>query len=214
MFSALKRLVIVGMLSSAARMPLPGATIFAIVAWSSVSLLIIHSCVGLYDPRQFTAPRASGSPAERRTGCARYTSFRGRALALLRVPLVRVFAAAQRGIPQLLFRLDRRGARLYDAGDDLGVAHGDAHDIGADGRAGPERQYDADAAVRFHRRDAGGHRRPPARHPDHPGAPFQCEPAARHRGADRRRRTDVAAVPDLPRGRRFYLLPAGAAGEH
>src|SRR6185437_16966157 len=49
MFSALKRLVIVGMLSSAARMPLPGSTIFAIVARSSVSLLIIHSCVGLYD---------------------------------------------------------------------------------------------------------------------------------------------------------------------
>ncbi len=66
----------------------------------------------------------------------------------------------------------------------------------------------------LHRRDARGHRRPPARHPDHPGAAFQREPAARHRGADRRRRTDVAAVPDVPRRRRIHVLPAGAAGEH
>ena len=116
---------------------------------------------------------------------------------------------------RVLPRVDRRGARLHDAGDDRRVADGHADAVGADGGAGADRQHRAVAAVRPGRRRARRHRRSAPRDPRHAdraaGGDRRCSASPRSAGSIGPATLLLAHVPDR---RRLHVLHAGAAGEH
>ncbi len=129
-------------------------------------------------------------------------------------PPARGFPAAARPVPAVLFRVDRRRARLHDAGDGFGVADGHADAVAADGRAGADGEHGPHAAVRPARRRARRHRRPAPRDPRHADRAARDDRADRRRHARRGDGAGDAAAADLRHRQRLHVLHARAAGEH
>ena len=82
----------------------------------------------------------------------------------------------QARLPAVLHRVRRRGAGLHDTDDHRRVADGDADAVGADGRAGADREHRAVVAAGAVRRRAGGHRRPAAGDPGDADRPVRWRP--------------------------------------